>query len=174
MNDKNQDTNMLFANKINPLEQEFKKVNAIANDNTDMEIDEDSKSISKSNVNKISTYITLIKTAMNFDKGELNEGEMTPKSGSKQTSINMVQERLKKCPSNCISKRKLAKIRNQAKNNAIAAKNKIKAMSEHDKDLVASSNITSPNVPSKVKDNDDVKKSKIKEQKKNQKRRNQK
>jgi len=38
-------------------------------------------------------------------------------------------------------------------------------MSEQDKD-VASSNITSLNVPPKVKDNDDAKKSKIKETKK--------
>jgi len=94
MIDENQETNMLFANEINHLEQEFKKENATASDNTELEIDEDSKFISKSNVNKITNYITPIKTAKNFDKAELNEGEMTPKSGSKQTSINMVQERL--------------------------------------------------------------------------------
>jgi len=94
-NNENQETNMLFAKKINHLEQEFKKENATASDNTDMEIDKDSKSISKINVNKITNYITPIKAAKNFDKPELNEGEMTPKSGFKQTLINMAQERLK-------------------------------------------------------------------------------
>jgi len=126
MDNENQETNLLFANKINYLEQEFKKENAIASDNTDLEIDQYSKSISKSNVNKNTNYITPIKAAKNFDKIELNEGEMTPKSVSKQTSINMVQERSKSALQILSPKEKLAKIRNQAKNNAIAAKTKSK------------------------------------------------
>jgi len=126
---------------------------------------EDKRSVE--NNTKFTNFITPTKALKKMEIEKLDEGEITPKSGSKQKiSINMVQDKLKSALQILSPKEKLEKIRNQAKTNAIAAKNKIKKMKE--KELEATTlKVTNTNVsPKKSKDSiKNPKKSKIQNKK---------
>ena len=143
-----------FSKQIQEIEQDIKEI-----------MMEDRKSSEQKNKNF--NFITPTKAAKKMEIEELDEGEMTPKSGSKKkTPINLVQEKLKNVLQVLSPKERLEKIRNQAKTNAIAAKNKMKEMKEKEKETT-NSKATKMNVSlKKSKDSmKDSKKSKIKNKK---------
>ena len=126
---------------------------------------EDKKSVQ--NNTKSTNFITPTKALKKMDIEKLDEGEITPKSGSKQKiSINMVQDKLRSALQILSPKEKLEKIRNQAKTNAIAAKNKMKEMKEKEKEATTSKATNLIVSPKKSKDSmKDSKKSKIQNKK---------
>ena len=69
----------------------------------------------KDSINKITNYITLMKNASNREQAR--EGELTPKTGTKATPINIIQEKLKNALKVLSPQEKMDKIRQKAKEN---------------------------------------------------------
>ena len=94
----------------------------VENDINDIIMEDKVNSDWKNNsINKITNYITPMKSKL--DREQEREGELTPKTGTKTTPINIIQQKLKDALKVLSPQEKMEKIRQKARENALKMKN---------------------------------------------------